>query len=238
MLLSTILVVLILCLAVFTQSALGFGSALIAMPLLALAVGIHTATPLVGLVGNTISLLILARNWRLVDVQSARRLIISSWLGIPIGLVLLTQAPEHLVKGLLGALLIVFGLYNLLQFRLPTLHQPGVAYLLGFVAGILGGAYNTNGPPVIIYGMIQRWPPQQFRATLQGFFASTGIVIVLGQGMIGLWTADVFRLYGCALPFVLVAIALGSKCNRAMSQGQFAHIVYLGIIVMGLLLFI
>ena len=40
----------------------------------------------------------------------------------------------------------------------------------GFFAGILGGAYNTNGPPVVIYGSLRKWSPATFRATLQGYF--------------------------------------------------------------------
>jgi uncharacterized membrane protein YfcA len=57
----------VLFVAAFIRSALGFGDAVVAMPLLAMAVGLRTATPLVAFVGPTISLLILARDWRRVE---------------------------------------------------------------------------------------------------------------------------------------------------------------------------
>ena len=46
--------------AALVRSALGFGDAAVAMPLLAMALGLRTATPLVAFIGPTISILILA----------------------------------------------------------------------------------------------------------------------------------------------------------------------------------
>jgi hypothetical protein len=37
-------------------------------------------------------------------------------------------------------------------------------------AGVLGGAYGMNGPPLVIYGSLRGSSPQHFRATLQGYF--------------------------------------------------------------------
>lgn len=218
-----------------TGSALGFGDALLAMPLLTLAIGIKTVTPLVALVSLTIAISILLESWRQVDVKAVWRLIISSIAGIPFGLVLLKSVPEPMVKSILGVLLVLFGLYNLIRPQFPTVTRREFAYLAGFVSGLLGGAYNTSGPPVIIYGTLCRWPPERFRATLQGYFLSTGF-IVIGHGIAGLWTSDVLILYAYALPIVLLAIYLGGKLNQSIPPGKFDRFVYAVLVIMGALL--
>jgi hypothetical protein len=228
----------ILFVSTLIRATLGFGNALLAMPLLALTVGLHTATPLVALASMTIAVLMLWGNWRSIDVRSAWRLILASLFGIPLGLLLLTSVPEHLVKALLGLLLVAFGLYNLFEFRLPTLSGRGSAYLFGFGAGVLGGAYNTNGPPVIIYGMLTGWTPEQFRATLQGYFFTSGILILFGHALAGLWTAAVLRLYLLSLPVVVLAVLLGNLLNRYIPPGRFNRIVYGVLIGMGILLIV
>jgi uncharacterized membrane protein YfcA len=232
------LVLSVLFLTTFTRSALGFGDALLAMPLLTLIVGIQTATPLVALVATTISLAILVESWRSVDLRASWRLVLSSVLGIPLGLWLLRAVPESIVKGALGVLLIGFGLYQLIRPRLPALQQQWPAYLFGLAAGVLGGAYNTNGPPVIIYGTLRRWSPKRFRATLQSYFFPTGLFILAGHGLGGLWTRGILRLYLYSLPVLLLAVLVGARVNRLISVEKFHRIVYAVLIVIGVFLFI
>ena len=173
-----LLVLSILFVSTFTRSALGFGDALIAMPLLALVVGIQVATPLTAFAASTIAITILITGaWRKVDIKAAWRLIISSLIGIPIGLYFLKTAPEPVIKGALGAILIAFGLYNLIAPKLPTFKNEKLAYIFGLIAGILGGAYNTNGPPVVVYGTLRGSSPESFRSTLQAYFLPTGGIV-------------------------------------------------------------
>ena len=228
-----LLALLVLFISTFVRSAIGFGDALVAMPLLAMLFGIRTATPLVAFVASTIALTILLTDWRRVELRAAWRLILTSLLGIPFGLVLLKVAPEPLVKSILGALLVLYSLYGLFAPRLPFVGSENLAYLFGFISGLLGGAYNTNGPPVVIYGALRRWPPEHFRATLQGCFFVTGLLILAGHGLAGLWTTFVFKLYLSSLPLVLLAVYVGGKLHRRIPKESFSRIVYAFLLVVG-----
>ncbi len=230
------LVYLILFFSSLIRSTFGFGDALVAMPLLALVIGLKAATPLVALVASTIGLSILIRNWRKVRVHSAWRLIASAALGIPLGLLLLKGAYEDVLKVILAAVLIGFGIYSLARPRLITIRGEKPAFVFGFIAGILGGAYNSNGPPVVIYGTLKRWDPETFRATLQGFLFPTSLFILAGHGLAGLWTAPVIRTYLYALPLVFAAVYLGGRINRVFSTERFSRWVYVLLIALGLLL--
>ncbi|MDM8519265.1 sulfite exporter TauE/SafE family protein [Anaerolineales bacterium HSG6] len=236
MLTSILLTMIILFIAAGTKATFGFGDALLAMPLLAFIWSMQTVSPLVAFLGVTVSFIVLWQDWHKVDFKAAWRLIIASTLGIPLGLWILTNAPESIVKRVLGTILILFGLYNLLKPSLFSLKNDNWGYLFGFIAGMLGGAYNTSGPPVVIYGTLRCWPPDQFRATLQGHFLFTAVLIFLGHGIQGLWTWQVFQLYLFSLPGILLAIFLGGKLNQRLDPEQFTRLLYMGIIVLGLFL--
>jgi uncharacterized membrane protein YfcA len=225
--------------AAFVRSALGFGDAVVAMPLLAMVVGLKTATPLVAFMGPTISLLILAKGWRAGDMRAAAKLIVASCLGIPLGVYGLARLPEEPLKIGLGALILLYGLFGLARPSVRIKNEKAwVPWMVGWTAGVLGGAYNTNGPPVVAYGMLRGWPPERFRATLQGYFLPTGLMILAGHGLAGMWTGEVFRYFLFSLPAIVLGVFLGGLVNRKLTQNVFAKLVYGFLIAMGAVLLV
>ena len=221
----------------FVRSSLGFGDAVIAMPLLAFLIGIRTATPLIALLATTTAVTILLKNWRQADFRSTLHLVLASLAGIPFGLLFLKQVSENTMKIILGSIIAFYGIFNLLNPRLHAIRLPRiVTWLFGFIAGILGGAYNTNGPPIVIYGHLRGWPPASFRATLQGYFLPAGFLILAGHGLSGFWTSRVIQLYLFAFPVVMLGIFLGGAANKRMPRRRFAGVINAALVIMGLLL--
>ncbi len=207
------------------------------MPLLVVFVGLSTATPLVGFVAVTLSAIILQKDWRFADFKLTWRLVLSSLIGIPIGLLMLKGVAEELMQGLLGIVLIAYGLYRFIKPELMLKKgNIGLGYIFGFLSGILGGAYNTNGPLVVIYANLYRWPPQQFRSTMQSYFLPTGVCIVIGQGLAGMWTEKVITLYLCVLPIIYLAVYIGRKIHMSFALNYLNRIINGVLIFMGLLL--
>ena len=119
-----------------------------------------------------------------------------------------------------------------------TLKSDRSAPLFGFTAGILGGLFNVNGPPLVVYGTLRGWNPEKFRATLQGCLFPAGLMIVLGHGSVGLWTGGVLFHFAVSLPFIFAGIAIGGKLNRKIPTGRFDAYVYGLLVVLGLALVI
>jgi uncharacterized membrane protein YfcA len=228
----------ILFIATLVSATFGFGSALVAMPLLTVVLGLKTATPLFALVAPTISAVILATQWRQVDFAATWRLVAATLLGIPVGVLGLRLLPSVWIIHAIGALLILYGFYRLSGATLPKVVSPWWALPFGWLAGVLGGAYNTNGPPVVVYGNMRRWLPDQFRASMQGYFFPTGLGILASHGLGGLWTGHIFQLYGFAFPGVLVAIGLGSWLNQRLSVERFQQWLSLLLILLGIVLWL
>jgi hypothetical protein len=112
------------------------------------------------------------------------------------------------------------------------------AWFFGFNAGVLGGAYGMNGPPLAIYGTLRRWSPEYFRATLQAYFLPASVAGMAGYAVAGLWTPAVNHFYLASLPGVVTAIFLGRSLNRRMHSAQFVAYVYAGLIAIGVVLLV
>jgi uncharacterized membrane protein YfcA len=225
-------------LATLIRSALGFGEALVAVPLLALAIPVEIAAPLAVLVSITVAAVVVLQDWRHVQGWSAVRLVLATIPGIPLGLLLLTAVPEPAVKAILAAVIIAFSAYCLARRTPVELQNDRLAWAFGFVAGVLGGAYGMNGPPLVVYGTLRRWSPEQFRATLQGYFLWASAMGMAGYWLAGLWVPAVTRYYLDSLPLAVAAIYLGRWANRRMDGRRFVRIVHVGLVIIGVTLLV
>jgi hypothetical protein len=136
----------------------------------------------------------------------------------------------------LATVIIVFSAFSLLGNRRRELKDDKFAWLFGFGAGVLGGAYGMNGPPLVIYGSLRKWSPQHFRATLQGYFLPASLAGLWGYRLAGLWTPAVSRFYLLSLPFVILATFIGRIINRRLGAHRFVLYVHGGLIAIGLIL--
>lgn len=233
-------VLLVVFLATLIRSAFGFGEALIAVPLLTLFIPLQVAAPLAVLLSITVAAIVVAQDWRQIHLRSAGWLVSSTLFGIPVGLMLLTSSHQQAVKIALAILIVAFSTYSLVGRRPPELHSDHRALLLGcgFGAGVLGGAYGMNAPPLVMYGAMRRWSAQHFRATLQAYFLPASTLGMAGYWFAGLWTPRVTHYYVVSLPVAIIAVLLGRVINRRFRGDVFLKYVYLGLIATGALLFV
>lgn len=232
---TTIYVVLVIFLATLIRSVFGFGEALVAVPLLALRLPVSVAAPLAVLISITIAAVIVVQDWRKIHLRSTGWLVLATPFGIPIGLLLLTHGNHRLVKATLAAIIMAFSGYALVGRKPPELHSDNRAWLLGcgFIAGVLGGAYGMNGPPLAIYGGMRRWSAQHFRATLQGYFLPASVIGMAGYWLAGLWVTAVTHYYLFSLPLAIPAILLGRAVNHRLRGDAFLRYVHVGLLLTG-----
>ncbi len=244
---SMLLIQLAMGCAGFVHTATGFGSALVGMPLLVMAVGVATAAPLMALMSLPVTAVVLYQNWRALHWRESLRLNFASFFGIPIGLFLLQYGNESAITLLLGVILFAYGIYTLwieprLDRRASKPAKTGggepwwiqaVSLVVGFIAGILGGAYNANGPPLIIYGDVRRWTKEQFKSTLQSFFIINGVFVVMGHAAGGLITREVLWLCVYTIPAMTLGMVVGWGVDRYLNGERFRKVVQCLIVLLG-----
>lgn len=240
-----VLVVVVVFAGALMRATFGFGEAVISMPLLALLpISLHTSISLIGLAGLTVAGITISSGWRHIDRPTLIRLSIATLLGIPVGLALVKFAPAGVVTKTLGAFLIVYSFYSLIRDAItqtatsPRLSNTYWVFPFGFAAGALGSAYNVTGIPVVVYGTLRRWNQSRFHGTLQAHFLIAGIFVVIGQAIGGLWTVNLFLLYGLSLPAIIIATLLGMFLHRHIPTEKFKQYVFFIILALGILLLV
>lgn len=237
---TVLYVLLVVGVATLIRSTFGFGEAMFAVPLLALCIPLKVAAPLAVLLSITIAAVVVAQDWKQIHLRSTAWLVLSSLAGIPLGLSLLASGHQRLAKAGLAIIILGCSTYFLVGRAPFHLQRDSWRWLLGcgFIAGILGGAYGMNGPPLVIYGSIRRWPPQQFRATLQGYFLPASILGMAGYWVAGLWVPAVSHYYLISLPVVVPAVFLGRFFHLRLPAKIFVRYVYFVLGAIGVLLMI
>lgn len=228
------IVTLIIFLAVFTQSISGFGSALVAMALLPAFLGIHTATPLVALVMIPLEIYLLFHYRHVFHWQAIWRVIAAALVGIPIGFIYLRLVDQQIVLRILGLVISGYALYALLNIRLPKLIHPAWGFFFGLLSGLIGGAYNTSGPPVILYGTSRGWAPGEFKSNLQGFFVFSSVFILSGHALQHNLTPVVWHYFWISLPAITAGIFAGTSLDKRIDPQTFRKIVLLLLAFIGL----
>jgi hypothetical protein len=223
-------------LATIFRTTFGFGEALIAVPLLALVIPVKVAAPLAVLASILIAGFAVVRDRKHIHTAGAYRLIFSTLFGIPLGLLLLKCGSETLVKGVLAFILIAFSTYSLFCRHKIHFHDDRYAWIFGFLAGISGGSYGVNGPPLAVYGSLRGWEPTQFRATLQGYFLPSSILGMCGYLASGLWTQRVNLLFFYSLPAITLGILCGRLLNRRVNARHFHKVLHFGILTIASIL--
>ena len=220
------------------RGALGFGDALFAMPILVLLLPVTAAAPLVALSAATIAAVILLRDWRHVDLSAAWRLVAFGLMAAPLGVWLLKSGDDRVAKGVLGVVVLGFSLWSLARTPQVVLANDRLAPLFGLCAGLLGGAFNTSGPPLVIFGTLRGWSPDQFRATMQTYCIVGSICVASMHTASGLMTPEIVTWFLLCVPGIILMTLLGRVISRAIPASVFIRCIHIALMLIGVFLIV
>ena len=198
--------------AYLVRGIAGFGSGLIAVPLLTLISPITAVVPVVVSLDYIGSASQSVRN--LDDIAWREQVVLLPFMliGILAGLYLFTVMPTWVLAKTLGVLVIALGIYQLLppSFR-PARGSRIAATYCGFLGGLLGTLFGTGGPFYAIYLNARGLDRTTFRATFALNFLIDGGVRLIAYAVLGLLTRETLLHIAAALPIA----AAGALCRRA-----------------------
>jgi len=229
-----IVITLIIFLAGFTQGLSGFGSILLALPLLTIFLDIRMVIPLVALHGLLTTIILLIELRKDLDWQKVLPLFAGSIPGVPLGVFFLKHMNTDTIQLTMGVILISYALFSL-SFR-PVIWEikTAGASLAGFLAGCMGGAIGAAGPPVIVYTSLQPWTKDKIKATLQGFYVASGLVVVLLHALNGLTTRPVLWYFLVSTPALIVGTYFGSFFYGRISDQTYKRIMFILLALLGM----
>jgi uncharacterized membrane protein YfcA len=208
-------------------------------PLLAFVLPVEIAAPVAVLVSITVALVVLARDWRRVDVRSVAWLVSFTLVGIPLGLFLLRNAPradrQRRARSRRGRVPRALSSW---QHSAWQLRSDRLAWLFGLAAGVLRGRVPDERAATRHLWVAAAMATRTLSCDASGILPAASIIGMAGYWAAGLWTAQVDRYFLLSLPAVLLAIAFGRMINTRLETQRFLSVVHAGLLASGAGLFI
>lgn len=220
--------------------ALAAGGAGFAFALVASSIWLHGLEPLqtTALVVACGSLLHVTLVWPIRGSIEPARLfpfIIGAVVGIPIGVLALTQFNSSALKMSLGIFLTVYGCYALLAPRLPQVTFGGRTAdgAIGFIGGVLGGIGGYSGVIPTVWTQLRGWSKNTARGVYQPFilFAHVTTLLLVGAAS---FNRGGITLFLCALPPLAAGAWLGFQIYGRLDERRFKQVLSAMLIASGL----
>ena len=154
----------------FTQGLAGFGSTLVALPLLAMVMDMRLAVPVCTTLAVCLNVVLTSRLRGHIQGGTLRLLIVASLPGMPLGAHMLGAVPGYWLKGFLALAILAFVLHT---WRGTCSTRPagrGFGIAAAFLSGCMGGAIGVNGPPIVAWICRQGFDRDAMRATPDRLF--------------------------------------------------------------------
>ena len=232
---TDILIFFVVFVAAFTQGVVGFGFGLVTMALLPLFVSEHFAVPFVAVYCFGVAALIA---WQLrAHLQWGRAipLLVGTAIGVPLGVFALQVANPLTIKLILGLTLIAYSCWSLFSTLEPREREVPIAwaYLAGAASGVLG-AFNTGGPPAVVYTTLRNWDKDATKSTLQVVFLLTSIIQLVGFAWTGLLTSAVLVQNLLISPAIIIGVVLGHVLYQRIDQLTFKRALLAVLLLVGI----
>ncbi len=230
---TLILISFIFFLSGIVQGMSGFGSALIAMPLLTLFIDVKTAVPLCILQSVLMTSYLSLTLKDHMEKEKTLPLLMGSLPGIFFGVTFLKHIESDIIKLLLGFMMVAYSMYSLFfKPQSKSLHRVW-AYVAGFSTGFIGSAFSAGGPPTIIYTTLTGWSKNFIKATLTGFFLTSAIITAVAHAATGLTTVLVLKYFLVSSAFVLIGVYAGIKLYNRVSTDGYIRVLHILLIILG-----
>lgn len=224
--------------SMFIRTITGFGSALIAIPLLSLLFGAKYAIPFILLYECLIDIMILGRDGLKAksDISQAWPLLVSGLIGIPLGTEILIHSDEGLLKITIGIALIIFSLLLLWNVNLRLKRDRFGSAAAGLLGGFLCGSIGMPGPPMALLLSSQGFRKEEFRRLIVIFLTVVDFLTFFYFIWIGLINADMLLQGLKLLPAMLLGFIAGNFVFGKVDEVYFRRLALSVILAAGLLL--
>ncbi|MDJ0805447.1 MAG: sulfite exporter TauE/SafE family protein [Gammaproteobacteria bacterium] len=219
---------LILFTAYFIRGISGFGSGLVAIPLLAHFLPLQFVVPWVLVLDFSASLALGIRRQdrRAIRWDEIGWLLPTTLVGLLLGIFLLVNLPKPPLLIGLGLFVMAFGIRSLLYLHGDRSISRWWSLPAGITGGTVGGMFGTGGPPYVIYLSHRIHDKLQLRATFSGLFFIDGGLRVIIFTLTGLLSQDAMLL-ACLLGLGVMAFGLyaGHRVHLGITQAQMTRII-------------
>ncbi len=224
----------ILTIAYFVRGVAGFGSGLIAIPLLALVMPLTIVVPLVVFLDYVASASHGLSDRQHIQWRQIFPLLPFTAIGVLAGLYLFKTVDSVMLAHALGVFVLAYALYTLFYQDGNGKASAIWAVPAGGLGGLVGTLFGTGGPFYVAYLKHRGLPKTQFRATFATIFLLDGAGRLIGYLGGGYFTMEWLVFAALSLPIMGIGLYLGGHIHTNISQRTFQIAVSVLLLISGI----
>ncbi len=230
------LAALIVSVAFFVRGIAGFGSGLIAIPLLAQMLPLSVVVPMVGLLDYIASSSHGVKHRQAISWRDVWPLLPFTFAGVLSALYLFKTADAELLRTALGGFIVLYAFYTLLSSGPGFRGSRLWAVPAGGLGGLIGTLFGTGGPFYVIYLRLRHLDKIPFRATVATIFLIDGSSRIVGYFLSGFYGLDTMLLVVLALPIMVLGMYVGGHIHTTISPRGFQRAIGVLLVASGMAL--
>jgi hypothetical protein len=213
--------------AALLKGMTGFGFALLAVPLLSLIFPIQSLIPAMTIFNLLTSVYILASIKLKVKAKYFLPMLLASFVGIPIGVYILTYFPEKTLELAAGISIFSISMVFLLggKHPIPESRRRKPIVFAGFLSGLLTSSMSIGGPPIALAMNRKGYSKESFRkifALVSVINAALSFILYIIHG-VTLGFSLKFALY--LFPAIIIGSKIGDMLSKKVDQVFFKKVV-------------
>ncbi len=230
---QVLLSVVVLSIAYIVRGMAGFGSGLIAIPVLSFIFPLTVIVPIVVLLDYLASLSHGVAKKEAIRWREIAMVLPFSLLGVALAIYVFRLFDVQLLTRFLGIFVILFAFYMLLKITHHHKISSFFAVPAGVFGGLIGTLFGTGGPFYVIYLRLRGLNKCQFRSTFAAIFLLDGSARLVGYFGSSFYSSHTVTLFLLALPIMLLSLYVGGKIHTSISQDTFKRVISVLLIFCG-----
>ena len=236
--LEIILILTVIFVSHVIQGITGFAGTLIAMPWIAMLIGIEEARGILNLITILSCITIAVTSFRNICWRELLKISVLMSVGLCFGLQLIKVLDSQMLLSIYGIFIICVAIRGLVIMKMgqekSNEKSSWYLYLVLVLAGVIHGMYVSGGALVIIYATTKFKDKEVFRVTVAMIWIILNSIIAVGDFYRGVYEGVVINyVIICAIP-CLLATYLGVKLQKYLSIKMFLVLSYILLIISGL----
>ena len=223
-----------LCCGGFIKGALGVGTPLLTVPMMALVLPPQMAIAIMAIP------VVVANLWQFAQAERSSAVIARFWptflailVGTWFGVKILSVIDETTLLIVVGIAVIAFALLQGSRFRLhlpdPMVRPAGV--LFGGASGLIGGLSSFFGPMLIVYLIsIRGLSKNQFVSSISFLYVSAVVPWAIMLLLVGILDQRLLIYSALATIPVTIGLLIGQRIRQRISDARFQYLI-IGILV-------
>ena len=223
--------------AAFAKGITGLGFSTTCLPILALIVGLKDAMALVIIPSISSNLVVMHQAGHFSEtIGRFWPMLLATLPGLFIGLWVLSTIDGTVAGGILGAMMLVWCAFSLLNpnLALPRGWERPLAPVSGFLTGLLNGVTGSQVMPSVPFLMMLGLDRNLFIAALNCSFTMSSLVMAIGLNRLGLFSTEALVISVLGTAGIFIGLNAGERVRHRLSPNRFRIAVLMMLSAMGI----